>query len=299
MPLRRALICIALVCVVLNGWFLPASSYWHRDFYEAAPLSRAARQTYIHQYAPIREVGQFMDRAHPGAPVLVTEGSDLAAFDTDVYVNHWHQYNIWKRLQLARNKWELAGILDRWNVHYVATLKPAGAVTVDPPALQELLKSCVTPEYQTNRWVLERIAPDCQPAADTKREPPLVPPGIYDDFDPALVFDGPWVEDRGWSQPYSHTITYCNSPGAEVRFKFMGRSLTYVYTKAPNRGTAGVAIDGVSKATLDLYSPNPEWQSRTAFQVGPGQHSLVITVNAARNPKSSDQFIDVDAFEVQ
>jgi hypothetical protein len=75
-----------------------------------------------------------------------------------------------------------------------------------------------------------------------------------------------------------------------------GRLLTYVYTKAANRGRADIAIDGVHRATLDLYSRKAEWQSRTAFKVDPGQHLAVITILPDKNPKSSDRFIDVDAF---
>jgi len=75
--------------------------------------------------------------------------------------------------------------------------------------------------------------------------------------------------------------------------------LTYLYTKAPNRGMADVVIDGVRKATLDLYSPKVEWQSRTTYKLGSGRHVAVITVLPKKNPKSADRFIDVDAFEVQ
>ena len=75
--------------------------------------------------------------------------------------------------------------------------------------------------------------------------------------------------------------------------------LTYTYTKAPNRGKAGITIDGVPAMILDLYAPGAEWQRRTSFQVNPGQHRAVITILPDKNPKSSDRFVDLDAFEVQ
>ena len=94
-------------------------------------------------------------------------------------------------------------------------------------------------------------------------------------------------------------MTYSSVPGSEVRLAFQGASLTYVYTRAANRGMADIAIDGARKSTLDLYSPQAEWQSRTTFELGAGRHLAVITILPDKNPKSSDRFIDVDAFEVQ
>jgi hypothetical protein len=165
--------------------------------------------------------------------------------------------------------------------------------------LRDLLKDCVTPEYQAAWLFLARIENSCQAAGQADREPLTVLPGIYDDFDPAIVFHGPWIKDKVFPQTHSHTVTYANLPGSEVRFAFRGGSLTYVYTKAANRGMADITIDGIRRATLDLYSPKAEWQSRTTFTIGAGQHLAVITILPDKNPKSSDRWIDVDAFEVQ
>ena len=291
--LRRALLAIAVACVILNAWFLPSSSTYHADFYELAPLSRGMRQAYIHKNAPMREVGQYMNRTHPGAPVFLADGSQLSAFNAEAYSNGWHEYNVLARVWSARNPLEIAGILDRWNVHYVVAPKPDTGIKIEPPALKGLLDSCVTPEYSTDSLILARIEKNCQ------REPPVVQPGTYDDSDPVIVYQGPWYQDRVWPQTYSHTVTYSNLPGSEVRFAFSGGSLTYVYTKAANRGRADIAIDGVHRATLDLYSRKAEWQSRTAFKVDPGRHLAVITVLPDKNPRSSDRFVDVDALEVR
>ena len=291
--LRGALIALAVACVLLNTWFMPSSNFYHDDFYENAPLSRAMRQAYIHKYAPMREIGQYMNRDHPGAPVLLADGSDLAAFNTDVYSNGWHQFSVSARLWHARNRLEIARILDGWNVHYVVAPTPDARSNFGPPALRDLLDNCLAPEYRTAWLFLGRIEKNCQ------REPSIVQPGIYDDFDPAIVFDGPWIRDSRWQQTYSHTVTYTNMPGSEVRFAFSGDLVTYVYTKAANRGTASIDIDGVRRGTLDLYAPKPEWQSRTTFKAGAGRHLAVITILPDKNPKSVDRFIDVDAFEVR
>jgi glycosyltransferase involved in cell wall biosynthesis len=291
--LRRAFITLAVLCVVVNTWFLPASNYYHSDFYEHAPLSRAMRQVYIDKNAPIREIGEYMNREHPGAPVFLADGSDLAAFNAEVYSNGWHQFGVFMRLFRARDAQEIAGILNRWNVHYIVAPKPGLGITINPPALRDLINNNVTPEFQTKWLFVGRIG------KQVDREPSIVSPGSFDDFDPAIAYRGSWNHEKGWTQAHAQTISFSNLPGSEIRFAFQGVSLTYLYTKAPNRGMADVVIDGVRKATLDVYSPKVEWQSRTTYKLGSGRHVAVITVLPEKNPKSSDRFIDVDGFEVQ
>jgi glycosyltransferase involved in cell wall biosynthesis len=297
--LRRALIALVVLCVGLNTWFLAAADYYHGDFYERAPLSLSLRQPYMHRYAPMREIGQYMNREHPGSPVFLVEGNEIAAFNADVYTNGWHQNGIRARLQLARTPQELYSILDKWNVHYIAAPKPGFGVVVNPRTLQYLLSECATPEYQTTSLYLARLEDGCRHADPAKRAPLLVQPGIYDDFDPAIVFDGPWIQNLGWAQAQSHTVTFANLPGSEVRFAFQGGLLSYIYTKASNRGKVDVAIDGVHQPTLDLYSPKTKWQGRTIYKLDRGRHLAVITILPDKNPASSDRFIDVDGFEVQ
>jgi hypothetical protein len=296
--LRRALIALAVACVLLDTWFLPSSNYYHGDFYERSPLSAAMRQAYMHKCAPMREIGQYMNREHPGAPILLAEGTDIAAFNAEVYVNGWHQYGVWDRLQRARNRLELYAILDGWNVHYIAALKPGYGIDVNPRTLQDVLSECAQPEYQSADYYLARLEAGCR-ADLAKRVPLLVQAGLYDDFDPAILFDGPWIQDKQWPQTQSHTVTYTRLPGAEVRFAFEGGVLTYIYTKAANRGMADIAIDGAHRATLDLYSAQTQWQFRSAFKLDRGRHLAVITVLPDKNPQSSDRFVDVDGFEVQ
>jgi len=297
--LRRALIALAVICVLLNTWFLPASNYDHGDFYDRSPLSRSMRQPYIHRHAPMREIGQYMNREHPGSPVFLAEGNQIAAFDAEVYGNGWHQNGVLARLQQARTPRELYNILDGWNVHYIAAPKPGFGIVVNPRTLQDLLHDCATPEYQTTDFYLARLEDGCRHTDPAQRAPLLVQPGLYDDFDPAMVFDGPWTQNTGWAEAQSHTESFANLAGSEVRFAFEGGLLSYIYAKADNRGMADITIDGVHQATLDLYSPQTKWQSRSIFKLERGRHLAVITVLADKNSKSSDRFVDVDGFEVQ
>lgn len=148
-------------------------------------------------------------------------------------------------------------------------------------------------------WTDKRLDDPGSYSGLVERAPPLARSGVYDDDNPALVFDGPWIQSQSWAQAMSHTITYADLPGSDVRFAFEGELLTYVYTKAPNRGKAGVTIDGVSQAALDLYSPETQWQSRSVFKLDRGRHLAVITILPANNPRSAGRFVDVDGFEVK
>jgi glycosyltransferase involved in cell wall biosynthesis len=296
--LRGALISLAVACVFLNAWFLPSSNSYHPDFYEQAPLSRAMRQVYIHKNVPMREIGQYMNRKHPGVPVFLAESSELAAFNADVYANGWHQYDIWSSLRREHTSMEIDRLLLQWNVHYVAAPKPGFGSPTNPRSLQDFLTDCVAPEFQAGWLFLSRIENSCRPGG-WALEPLSVSPGVYDDSDPAIVFKGPWIQDKAWPRTYAHTVTYANLPGSEIRLAFEGSVLTYTYTKAPNRGKADITIDGVPAMILDLYAPGAEWQRRTSFKVNPGQHRAVITILPDKNPKSSDRFVDLDAFEVQ
>src|SRR5208337_2140955 len=70
--------------------------------------------------------------------------------------------------------------------------------------------------------------------------------GLYDDFNPAIVFTAVWTHDRRFSDAMHGTISYSNDDGAAFRLRFTGSEITYVHTRAFNRGIAEVLIDGKS-----------------------------------------------------
>jgi hypothetical protein len=146
---------------------------------------------------------------------------------------------------------------------------------------------------------------------DTRRDPPaaivaasnpdlLTPPGTYDDTDPRIALQAPWMRDAQFLEPYRHTLTYTNVPGASISLVFAGTSITYVYTRGHNRGIAEVWIDNRLRDRLDMYSRDTEWQSRIIYDsLGPGSHVIRIRVTGQREPQASDCFVDLDAFIVR
>ena len=111
------------------------------------------RQTYIHKYAPMREIGQYMNREHPGAPVFLADGSDIVRIQrrglrrtAGISIQR-----VGPPAAGTHSAGTLGRILTGWNVHYVAAPKPAPWIRIEPRTLQELLNECATPEFQTTR----------------------------------------------------------------------------------------------------------------------------------------------------
>lgn len=296
--LYRGLLAFVVVCIGLNTRLMPSASYYHRDFCLRLPFSRAERERYRAAAVPIREVIAHFNQAHPSAPVLVTSDSAIAGLTGDIYENHWHQINNFLRIRETKTVPEMVGLMQSWNVQYFISPKPAMEDDIKPAVLADMLERCTEAEFEAGDQYLSRLQPTCRPRQE--RAAVLVQPGFYDDFDPALLFRGDWSKDRSFDGPDRHTISYTDIPGSEVEIVFEGKALSYVYTKAPNRGIASVTVDGVEQGPVDLYSARIEWGSRTRFCCfGPGRHAAVIRWTGRANPKSTGTFIDLDSFTVE
>jgi 4-amino-4-deoxy-L-arabinose transferase-like glycosyltransferase len=295
--LARVLICCAIACTALNAYFIPSSSYYHKDFSMRSPLSRAGREQYMAYTAPVRLVIGYLNRAHPRAAVLLTSGSDIAGITGEVYENHWHQFATLDQIRKTLDMAAMLKLVDGWGVRYFIARKPSAGEYARPPALRELLETCTTPEYEAGDFYLARLEPNCVPRVKTEI---VVPPGYYDDFDPAIRYRGDWTSSDKYDGPFLHTISFTNIPGAEAALAFEGSSLVYMYTKAPNRGLAAITINGVGKGTIDLYAPAVEWQNSSRFCcLGPGKHVAVIRVLGQSSAGSTGQFVDLDGFRVE
>ena len=88
--LARSLIIFTVACAALNAYFLPGSSWQHKDFY--GPFTQDQRAAYVGRTAPIRKCIEWLNANHPRATVLLTQDSYIAGLGGEVYENHWHQY---------------------------------------------------------------------------------------------------------------------------------------------------------------------------------------------------------------
>ena len=124
--------------------------------------------------------------------------------------------------------------------------------------------------------------------------------GAYDDRSPRIEYEGTWAHDTGWSQASHGTVSFSNVVEDVIDFWFEGEEIEYVYTRALNRGIAGVTIDGGPEIELDLYSHQAHWQARwNPGRLAPGRHHMRIRVLPKRNPVSGGYFVDLDALIVR
>ncbi|GAB4579289.1 MAG: hypothetical protein Fur0022_20270 [Anaerolineales bacterium] len=128
---------------------------------------------------------------------------------------------------------------------------------------------------------------------------PYVASGSYDDPEASYTYIGSWTHHCCTGNSYNLTRSWSKNTGDAVTFTFYGNSITYVYTKAYNRGIATVTIDGnIQPQNLDLYSSTIQWQQEKTYNLAMGFHTIHIMVTGTKNPNSSDYFIDVDRFIV-
>jgi hypothetical protein len=133
---------------------------------------------------------------------------------------------------------------------------------------------------------------------NTELKPPQVT-GTFDDVSDEIEYSGPWTRGT-FASASAGTISFANDPASSARLSFKGTEVTWVYTKAFNRGIASVKLDGIPRPDIDLYSPRIEWQSRTTFGgLAPGEHTIELSVAGRKDSPATDRFIDVDALVVR
>ena len=81
-----------------------------------------------------------------------------------------------------------------------------------------------------------------------QRELQPFPPGVFDDLDGRIEYTGAWIHDNQFVEPLAKSVTYSAVPGDSLRFSFIGSGVTYIFTKASNRGIATILIDGMERA---------------------------------------------------
>jgi dolichol-phosphate mannosyltransferase len=304
--LYRAAIALVACAAAMGVWFLPSSSWSHKEFYLDQPFQwmRAPRAV---GEVPFRAVARYAAGRYPASAVLLTRENNIADLAGDAHEYEWHELPLQTSIFATRTLPAMIRLMEKWHIRYFVA-RETPAKRIQPAALWQLLSYCTIEDRAFGAYSLVVLDPACESASeaalrDRMARRPLVtcPAGTYDDFDPRIRFLGDWIEDAYSStNAMSGTLTYTLEPGAEARFAFEGRSLTYVYTKAWNRGIAEIAIDGVTRGLVDLYSPRIEWQNRVTFCcLAPGRHQLAIRATGRHSPAATASYIDVDALIVE
>ncbi len=123
-------------------------------------------------------------------------------------------------------------------------------------------------------------------------------PAAYEEQSTCINRIGNWTLYAGGG-PSGGSVVFSKSTDDAVYLTFTGSAVRYVFTKAYNRGKAGVTIDGVERGFVDLYSPTIQWQQSVTYSnLGGGVHTIHVSVAGLRHPSATDVYIDIDRFDV-
>ena len=278
----------ATALTLLNAWFLPASGWYQNDF---APFRRDQVSP-----APERVLIDNLNRTAPGEPVALFGTDAVAGLHAPAYTDTWHSYQYWRQLSGARNSAEVAKALRERNIHHI--MAPLSLET-PTPLLDTFLREWAEPETVTSGQMgLFRLR---ETPVILPRDTSPFPPGAWDDLDRRIEYTGAWIHDSQFTQPLAGSVTYSSVPGDSLRLSFTGSAITYIFTKALNRGTALVLIDGKEQARIDMYSPETIWRSESVFPVPRSRartHTLEVRVLENKDPASSGTYVDLDGIVV-
>ena len=213
------------------------------------------------------------------------------------YTDSWHTDEYWERVRKAHTPGEVAEVLQAFGIkHIVASESGASPFT----HIQTFLRRWIEPEDASSSGNGGGFGV-FRPREAALKTPSAVPfpPGVWDDVDAGIEYNGPWVEGR-FAEALMGSLTYSDEPGDPLKLTFRGSAITYIFTKALNRGTALVAIDGAERARIDQYSAATEWQSRRTFDAsGEGVHTFEVRVLGDKNARSSGTYVDLDGIDVR
>jgi hypothetical protein len=114
-----------------------------------------------------------------------------------------------------------------------------------------------------------------------------------------LTYTGTWTQATHASFSGGST-RHATASTARVSHAFTGRGIALVMTTGPNRGRAGIYLDGVLVETLDLYTPTLTFRQvlySASFDAS-AAHTIEVRVLGTRNASSSGTRVDLDAVVV-
>jgi hypothetical protein len=112
----------------------------------------------------------------------------------------------------------------------------------------------------------------------------------------SVRYRGTWVTSTSTTVWWGGTARSSSTRGSTASFTFTGRSIAWVGLKAANRGKAYVYINGVLKATVDLYSAATLKQRvvwSTTYSTSAARTIMIKVLGTTGRPR-----VDVDGFLV-
>jgi hypothetical protein len=279
--------------IALNLFFLPSSGYYNPDF---ALFRKSDVEPFLAAKAPVRLLIEKLNRDSPGEAVAFFSTDATAGLRGTAYTDTWHNEHYWERVRNAPDAAAIAKQFRALGIRYV--IAPA---TREAPfeVVKTFLNRWLEPErgWSLGALALYRVRDSEIPIPKDTR--PL-DAGTHDDSEPRIEFSGAWLHDKQFSEPVGQTLSYSDVAGDALHFTFEGRAITYVFTRAANRGLGEVVIDGRVVKRVNLYAPMTEWQSSIPIGgLAAGTHTFELRVTGRKDRKSSGTFVDLDAVRVE
>lgn len=140
------------------------------------------------------------------------------------------------------------------------------------------------------------------PSAPRLSAEPTIGGRVEESSRASVTFAGAWAPSNArwaWS---GGSAMQSDSAGATASFTFTGTSVRWLGSRGRSMGIAQVAIDGVVVREVDLFARPTDLAHSpivTLHDLGPGQHTLTITVTGRKNNEAYGAHVVVDAFDVQ
>jgi hypothetical protein len=318
--LYRFVMTLCVTVAIMNVYFSNASGSLHRDFW-LNPLNPIERQRYLETYAPVRALVDHLNDTAPGEAVIFIGTNQIAGLNGRALTSTWHNKPIARRLETANSIEELLKVANDFKVQYFITPNPENSA-LPLPMFGPFLTAFTQPDYRSGSFYIAKLKSDFAGDAGLRHareiqanetaslaslqitplraSRPTLAAGYYDDDDPKLIYHGPWEHTKQYPKARGSSISYSTAIGGALEFSFVGRELTYVYTRAYNRGKASVNIDGEDVAIIDQYGPGIDWQIAKSWSgFSPGIHDVLIRVLPEKDPASEGFYIDVDAINIR
>ena len=151
----------------------------------------------------------------------------------------------------------------------------------------------ITPGAATHQFQV--AATDCAGNQSSYARGPASVLTAYQNGSASIRYTGKWSTSNV-SGTYGGSIRSTSATNASASLTFTGREVTWVTSKAANRGVAKVLIDGKQVATVNTYAKTTVRRRvvfTRSFATG-GQHTIKVVCSGTKN----HPLIDVDAFLV-
>lgn len=300
--LQASLAIFGGVTFCLNLWLLPASGWYHKDFFLNQVFDRGDVDRYLQVVAPARRIVDYLNRKpRYDFRVAFLEDNAIGDLRARAFSNTWHSDAYYRALQASGSPEDDLTLARRFRLDYFIGLNPDGSRLSRRFHTGAFLQRYTEPEVVNGPYELRRLKDHARTGviAAVMADLPVALPETYDDTSKYLSFSGPWIRDTQFKEAWQGTIAYTAQAGSTASLRFSGTSVTWMFTRAFNRGMAEVVIDGASRGTVDLYATQTQWQSTARFDgLSADIHTITVRVTAGKNQAAQGTFVDVDQFTV-